>query len=314
MTVPPSVTPEVFYAFTKQQQANLVWQALFVDRTPISEATRGVVTTLTALGLSKAVEARDLDAIRQIYKQFRDQGLAGAELFSQMVHERSGVRYNIMTNIPFDPNEVQHWRPHRKEIPEQYRSALRVDPLLSGDRQTVETTLKASGYDTTLEGARQFLRDWCDTMKPEYMMASTPHNFIVSDPPNGRKRQLGVNEESMKQPGAFVDMLRNDLADWNDDEPDDSPSVVDEGSDLLSEVLMKVCEERDLPVALKIGAHRGVNPRLGPAGDGVKVVDAGLLGRLCARFPEVRFLATFLSRINQHEACVLASKYGNLHL
>ena len=39
-----------------------------------------------------------------------------------------------------------------------------------------------------------------------------------------------------------------------------------------------------------------------------------MLARLCTRFPNVRFLATFLSRTNQHEACVLATKFRNLHI
>jgi len=39
-------------------------------------------------------------------------------------------------------------------------------------------------------------------------------------------------------------------------------SVVDERSDLLVEILMKVCEKSDLSFALKIGAHRELNPRL----------------------------------------------------
>ena len=38
------------------------------------------------------------------------------------------------------------------------------------------------------------------------------------------------------------------------------------------------------------------------------------LRRLCARNPSVKFLCTFLSRVNQHEACVLAQKFRNLHL
>lgn len=42
MTAPGNETPEMFYDKTKQDQANLIWKALFVDRTPMSEATRGV--------------------------------------------------------------------------------------------------------------------------------------------------------------------------------------------------------------------------------------------------------------------------------
>lgn len=273
-----------------------------------------LVTTLVSLGLSNELDSRDLSAIRKFYSDFRDDGLAGAEKFSEMVYNRSGVRYTIMTNIPFDTNEAQHWRPRRKEYPEYYRSALRVDPLLSGDRKTVEVALKASGYETTLEGARQYLRDWCDTMTPEYMMASTPHDFVFVEKDGARTRSnAGINEEAMKLPGAFVEALGGESLGCRG--IDDSPSVINEQSNLLGEVLMKVCDERDLPIALKIGAYRSVNPRLKQAGDGiVAFADAGMLGRLCSRFPTVRFLATFLSRPNQHEACVLASKFGDLHI
>ena len=118
----------------------------------------------------------------------------------------------------------------------------------------------------------------------------------------------------MKDPFAFVGRVNADCeADCNDEE--DIGSAIDESSDFLSEVLMKVCEERDLPVALKIGAHRGVNPALRQAGDGVVAfANTEVLARLCTRFPRVRFLATFLSRNNQHEACVLATKFRNLHI
>ena len=106
------------------------------------------VTTLIAFGPSKEVDARDMRAIRRFYSEFRDEGLPGAERFSDMVQTLSGVRYNIMTNIPFDTNEAQHWRPKRKAYPDQYRSVLRVDSLLSGDRKAVKSALRASGYDT----------------------------------------------------------------------------------------------------------------------------------------------------------------------
>ena len=42
----------------------MIWDALFVKRSPISEQCRGVVTTLTDLGLSELVAARDIKAIR----------------------------------------------------------------------------------------------------------------------------------------------------------------------------------------------------------------------------------------------------------
>ena len=317
MTAPVSVSPEAFFAKSKREQADLVWKALFIDRSPVSEACRGVITTLTKLGCTTELANRDLEGIRAFYKKYRDNGLAGSEAFVEEVFSLAGIEYAIMTNIPFDSNESQYWRPQRKVYSYRFRSALRVDPLLAGDNIAIENALKASGYDLSLEGARQYLRDWCDTMQPEYVMASTPHDFVVKEGTIAGVSKSGVNEDAMKEPFAFVGATSIDAKCTVTCEgaEEETPSVVDENSDFLGKVLMKVCEERDLPIALKIGAHRAVNPRLQSAGDGmVAFADASMLGRLCTRFPKVRFLATFLSRNNQHEACVLANKFRNLHL
>jgi hypothetical protein len=114
MTAPSDVSPESFYSLTKQEQANIIWKALFVNRTPVSEACRGVVTTLVALGLEKDLHVRDLDAIRKFFKNYRDDGIEGVERYCSMVFQKAGVRYAVMTNIPFDPTESQHWKPKPK--------------------------------------------------------------------------------------------------------------------------------------------------------------------------------------------------------
>jgi len=148
-------------------------------------------------------------------------------------------------------------------------------------------------------------------------MASTPHDFYVPPSVGGSLlasvKKTGVNEASLQAPFAFVDATGDDCTGCDD--ADDIPSIINEDSDFLVDVLMRVCEERNLPLALKIGAHRSVNPNLLEAGDGmVAFADTASLARLCIKFPKVKFLATFLSRANQHEACVLASKFGNLHI
>lgn len=272
-----------------------------------------MLTTLKALGIEDK-DLRNLTRIRQFYSQYRDRGLEGTAAFSDTVFKLAGVRYAIMTNIPFSTQEAHFWKPNRVEYSTRYRSALRVDPLLAGDRASIEAAQRAAGYPLTLEGTRQYLRDWCDVMQPEYMMASTPHDFTFSEGTLAGLKNDGINEESMKEPGAFATAIAGSSTTCSPD-ADESPSLIAENSDFLSEVLMKVCEERDLPLALKIGANRGINARLQAAGDGVVAfADTGVLGRLCNRFPRVRFLATFLSRNNQHEACVLASKFSNLHI
>src|ERR1700736_3534464 len=57
-----AVTTEQFWRMGKVEQANLVWKTLFVDNSPLSEATRGVVTVLNAFGLDAA--APDLSEAR----------------------------------------------------------------------------------------------------------------------------------------------------------------------------------------------------------------------------------------------------------
>jgi len=85
---------------------------------------------------------------------------------------------------------------------------------------------------------------------------------------------------------------------------------------LMEEVVAPVCEELSLPIALKLGALRGMSLELDPCcgGDGVVSSDMGSLQRLCASFPRVKFLVTVLSRANQHELTVVVQKTRNLHL
>src|SRR5882724_8485183 len=46
------LTPNQYWAMSKIEKADVIWKALFVDNSPISEATRGVVAVLDAFGLS----------------------------------------------------------------------------------------------------------------------------------------------------------------------------------------------------------------------------------------------------------------------
>jgi hypothetical protein len=53
------------------------------------------------------VKSRNLVAIRSFYDGYRKDGLSGAERFSEMAYKLSGVRYAIMTNIPFDSVRIE---------------------------------------------------------------------------------------------------------------------------------------------------------------------------------------------------------------
>jgi hypothetical protein len=63
-----------------------------------------------------------------------------------------------------------------------------------------------------------------------------------------------------------------------------------------------------------IGVKRNVNPRLRLAGDSVGRSDITAVENLCSEYPDNKFLCTMLSRENQHELCVTARKFRNLHV
>jgi hypothetical protein len=95
--------------------------------------------------------------------------------------------------------------------------------------------------------------------------------------------------------------------------PPDFNFPADDARDrLLREVILPTAKEHRLALTLMVGARRGVNPQLREAGDSLGRADVTAIERLCAQYPDVKFLATFLSRENQHELCVAARKFNNL--
>ena len=50
-----------FWSLSKEQQADLIWNELFIQNSPLSESCRGVLTCLQALGLD--VKKRDLPSL-----------------------------------------------------------------------------------------------------------------------------------------------------------------------------------------------------------------------------------------------------------
>jgi len=65
---------------------------------------------------------------------------------------------------------------------------------------------------------------------------------------------------------------------------------------------------------LKFGTQRKLNPELKDAGDSVGVSFVESLSLLCKDNPKCKFLATFLSRNNQHQLCAIARVFPNLHI
>jgi hypothetical protein len=165
---------EQFWALEKSAQADLVWQTLFVGNTPYSEACRGVLTVLKALGLDTT--KRDLKEYREY---FNAQDPAA---YIDRVFELSGVDTVVMTNDPF--SEQEYWQ--EKGIhDERFKAVLRIDTLLV-DWPGAVPKLRGLGYEVsqtidskTCEQVRRFLTDWIGRMSPLYIAASLPYDFTL---------------------------------------------------------------------------------------------------------------------------------------
>ena len=256
-----------FWSLPKTRQADLIWDRLFVRHSPVSEACRGVLTTLNALG--RDVRKRDLPALRRWFaaqdvNAHLDRCLALA-----------GVERLGMTNSPFDEAERLVWeRGFRRDA--RFVAALRIDPLVMAWPQA-RVQLAAWGYGVsrtlsapTLREVRRFLETWTGRIDAQYLMVSLPPDFAV--------------------PARTA------------------------ASQMLERAVLPHCRDHGLPLALMLGVKRAVNPELRLAGDGVGRSDLRALEYLCVTYQQNKFLVTVLSRENQHELCVLARKFRNLHL
>lgn len=168
------IAPEQFWKMTKATQADLIWQTLFVENTPLSEATRGVTAVLSALGLDP--RARDLSELREFFKEQNPEG------YIEKVLKIANVSDVVMTNDPLDETEIKTWNA-RTALDERFHAALRLDRLLNGWADAVPLMQK-QGYEVSanfdgksVTETRRFLEDWVAKMNPLYLGVSLPDDF-----------------------------------------------------------------------------------------------------------------------------------------
>ncbi len=271
--VPPTKLPyEQFWKMSKSEQADHIWKNLFVERTPVSEACRGVITSMTKLGLDPSdkslASARKWCAQQDPSKQI------------DRVMEIANVSSITMTNPVFDDNERGRWEKDARGLADpRFRAVLRIDPILRDWKGTAAPRLGAWNYPTSetidaksIESGRKFLRDWIDKMNAIYLAVSLP-------------------------------------PEWRYPAEDEASRA---GQAALEQIVLPVCAERNLPFAMMIGSRLRVNPALREAGDMVGQASVESLVNLCRGFPNNRFFVTMLARENQHGLCVAARKFANL--
>ncbi len=166
---------EQFWSLSKREQADLIWQTLFVEHSPVSEAASGVLNVFKQLGLDTS--SRDLQSYRDAWATMTVNG------HIDEVMRVSGVRDIVMTNDPLDPVERATWE-RGGYSDSRFHAALRVDPLLN-DWDNACPQLAAQGYrvssewtSETVSEVRRFLSEWIERMGALYLAVSMPGDFV----------------------------------------------------------------------------------------------------------------------------------------
>lgn len=172
---PGGPSPEEFFSLTKPQQADRIWRHLFVEASPVSEACRGVLTTLSALGIDV-----NTDSLAPAREYFAD---VTVQQHIDRVFELSNVAAAVMTNDPFDALERPVWE-GKGCTDSRFIPALRLDGVLVFWARNWQA-VRNWGYDvtqgltqTTFKGVRAFLKHQIKRMKPAYMAVSLPDTFV----------------------------------------------------------------------------------------------------------------------------------------
>lgn len=225
-------------------------------------------------GVLTVLNELGLDTASRNLNQYR-------EYFSSMdvsdyidkVFDLAGVESVVMTNDPFDHVEYPVWM-DKGAGDSRFQPALRLDVMLNSWENAVPQ-LKQWGYMAETDFGDKTLSEVRRFLK-DWIVRIRPVYMAVS------------------LPSDFVF-------------PDDSPR-----SRLISECILPLLAEFNIPFAMMIGVKRSVNPQLKLAGDSVGRSNIKSVEYLCANYTENKFLVTMLSHENQHELCVTARKFRSL--
>lgn len=195
--------------------------------------------------------------------------------YVDQVFELANLDSVVMTNDPFDNLERPSWVEGRP-VDSRFKAALRIDGLLN-NWDAAFSALKGWGYDVEIG----FGGDTYAEVKRFLTDWITKMNAVymaVSLPPT-----FAFPEESSR-------------------------------GRLIQKCVLPVAAETGKPLALMVGVKKLTNPALKLAGDSVGKSNIDVIEHLCCNHPDVKFLVTMLVRENQHELCVTARKFRNLHI
>ncbi|MCY0878707.1 MAG: glucuronate isomerase [Firmicutes bacterium] len=159
---------DAFWTRATSDQAAWIWRVLFEHQSPLSEAARGVVHTLSRLGVVRD-GAWTWEAVRAAARR------AATPDDVERVLALAGVDQVVMTNDPFDPEERAWWWRGAEARAARFYASLRIDRLLNQPESAVAQA-RQQGYAVSLDRTaanraewQRFLSDWITQTTPVYV-------------------------------------------------------------------------------------------------------------------------------------------------
>ena len=178
--------------------------------------------------------------------------------FNEKVLRLAKLKYVVTSHAPFFSSRQLQACLAPPPRPPRYRAALELDALLEPRGwPSVLRTLEATDTTLTLEGLSVLLERCIVTLRPEYLSCSTPHTFTYATP------HVMVPTTALEE-------------------------VAPTAAFILNAVLLPLCRKHGLPLLLRMGTRRGMNPTLRLAGDGLGSARLESLGQLCAAHPKTK--------------------------
>lgn len=149
-------SPKKFFLLSKRKKAELVWNYLFLQNSPVSEACRGVIKIMNFLKISNYEDKN----YNLVLKKFNSKKNSTSDILKKLK-----IKKIVMTNNPFDKDEWSLFE-NKNWNKNLFKSSIRLDDLFSIKKKFHHNQLK------------KFILKCIKTSNPLYFAISVDGNNI----------------------------------------------------------------------------------------------------------------------------------------
>lgn len=312
------ITQEEFNKLTKNNQADIVWQQLFILRTPFSKNTFNILISLKKLGFINEIENRNLKEIRDRLSKIN---IHNINIYIEQIFNLANIQYTVMTNQVFNVQEV-------KCLDKIFIFKKGDSVMYKKDKEIEKVTILEShrelgdpGYYTVIyPNKREKNTLWKYLFLPEKSFNELTKRFKTSininqllfnyqnSLSNGLLKTYGYTEdiEGIKdyiqywnhflQPEYFTLYVENDFIYNNEiNGKEDTPSYI------LENIIFPLAEKLNLPILFKFIGNNQKNYIYS-------------LSKMCKKHSKIKFLSNYILDQNYNQIYSILKKYTNLYI